>query len=284
MHPLLRFLIAPPLEENLERLTAAVSEKTVLITGASFGIGEATAQLLASAGATVLLLARTTEKLESLVHTISSSGGTAFAYSVDLSKLEDIKSIMAQIQLEHPQIDIVICNAGKSTRRKITDSFLRNDLERLIALNFSSPSSMLLCLLPRMLEQGGGQIINVSTVSAKLPGVPMWAAYQSSKTGFDLWLRAVANELRPQKILVSSIYMPLVRTRMSSAHQFANAPALTPLEAAQTIAYAIVKRVPRVAPWWLRWAELGAVILEYPVQLLLTWLFRYSVSRAEKNT
>ncbi len=266
-------LLAPPKETSLEKLGLAVDGKTILITGATYGIGEATALYLARAGAKVVLLARTKSKLEALQKTISTM---AFIYPIDLSQLEAVKILMAQIQLEHPRIDILICNAGKSIRRRMTHSLEHNDLERLIALNFSSPSSLILALLPQMLEQGGAQIINVSTISARLTGIPMWAAYQSSKAGFDLWLRSLGNELRPQKILVSSLYMPLVRTRMSSAKQFANAPALSPLEAAQVIAYAIVHQPSRVAPWWLRLLELTTVLLENPTNWILTALFKWS--------
>ncbi len=269
----------PPKETSLEKLGLAVGGKTVLITGASFGIGQATALLLAQAGAKVLLLARTQTQLEAVQRTI---GEMAFIYPIDLSQLEAVKKITAQIQLEHPCIDIVVCNAGKSIRRRLTDSLEKNDLERLVALNFLSPSTMILALLPRLLEQGGAQIVNISTISARLAGVPMWAAYQSSKTGFDLWLRSLGNELKPQKILVSSVYMPLVRTRMSSAKQFANAPALSPLEAAQVIAYTLVYKPTRVAPWWLRWLEITMVLFENPSNWLLTRLFGWSTRHGRK--
>ena len=123
----------PPQEASLEKLGSAVGGKTILITGASYGIGQATALLLARAGAKVLLLARTKSQLEAIQKTI---GATAFIYPIDLSQIEALKSTIIQIQLEHPRIDIVICNAGKSIRRRITNSLDHNDLERLIALNF----------------------------------------------------------------------------------------------------------------------------------------------------
>ncbi len=268
-------LVAPPLEPSLSRLARAVHGKTVLITGASFGIGQATAKHLALAGATVLLLARTQEKLDVVAKEIRAGGGTAFVYAIDLTDLSALRLTLTQILLEHPRIDLIICNAGKSIRRKITDSLDRSDTERLIQLNFTSPSTLVLTLLPQMLGHGG-QIINVSTISVRLPGVPMWAAYQGSKTGFDKWLCSLGNELRLQNIVISSVYLPLVRTRMSSAVQFKNVPALSPIQAVQTIAYAVVQKVSRVAPWWLRWLEVTAVLFEAPSNWILTRLFVHS--------
>jgi short-subunit dehydrogenase len=274
---ILQFFISPPKESSSARLAESLRGKTVLITGASFGIGEATARLLAPTGATLLLAARTKEKLEALAHDIGQAGGKAFIYCVDLSKLDDVKTFAHQIENDHPRIDIIISNAGKSIRRPITESFERNDLERLVGLNFLGPSTMLCQLLPRIIKQGGGHVINVSTVSARLLAAPRWSAYQSSKTGFDVWLRSIANELRPRHVFASSVYLPLVRTRMSSASRvFDSVPALSAEAAAQVIAYAIVRKHDRVAPWWLRWAEFGSFCFERLANRTLTLLFRRS--------
>jgi short-subunit dehydrogenase len=268
-----QLLLSPPSCRSIKRLKAKLEGKTVLITGASFGIGEATALLLAQAGAEVLLIARTADKLAQLVDHITQQGGKAAAYPVDLYRVSEVPTLMATIQAAHPRIDVVICNAGKSIRRPILQSAQRNDLGRSLALNFTSPATMLLELLPRMVAQGGGQIINVSTVSVKQPAAPRWGTYQGSKTGFDVWLRSLASELRPNKVWVSSVYLPLVRTRMIAPTQmYARMPALSPLEAAQAIAYALVKPVDRVAPWWLWPSELLALCLQTPINRALSYL------------
>jgi NAD(P)-dependent dehydrogenase (short-subunit alcohol dehydrogenase family) len=266
-------LLSPPTCRDLERLRAVVSGKTILVTGASFGIGEATTLLLAKAGAHVLLVARSADKLHQLAASIAQQGGQATAYPADLYKVAEVPALMERIQTAHPRIDIVISNAGKSIRRRITESFGRDDLERSVALNFLSPAAMLMSLLPRMIAQGGGQIVNVSSVSARQPGAPRWGTYQSSKAGFDAWLRSVANELRPQGIYASSVYLPLVRTRMIAPTPFyQRLPALSPQEAALVIAYAIVRRPERVAPWWLWWSELITLLVPTPIHRLLTYL------------
>lgn len=278
-----QYLLSPPSCRDLGLLKSKAADKTVLITGASFGIGEATALLLAQAGAEVLLVARTADKLAQLVEQISQQGGKATAYPADLSKLAEVSQLVQTIQAAHPHIEVVICNAGKSIRRPVLQTPERDDLGRSIALNFSSPAAMLLELLPRMVAQGGGQIINVSTVSVKQPAASRWGTYQASKTGFDVWLRSLAVELRPKNVLVSSVYLPLVRTRMiAPTRMYDRMPALSPLEAAQVMAYAMVKPVDRVAPWWLWWSELLTLCLSTPINRALTY-FEEIEGRKGKN-
>ncbi|GMA14329.1 SDR family NAD(P)-dependent oxidoreductase (plasmid) [Deinococcus metallilatus] len=262
MPGLARLLLSPPSCRDVEVLRRAVGGKTVLITGASFGIGEATARLFGQAGAEVLLVARTEEKLRAVADSIRGSGGRAHAYPLDLSRTGDIAPRMEEVQRLHPRIDLVISNAGKSIRRPALESLERRDLERSLAVNFTGPAALILALLPRMIGQGGGQIISVSTVSAKPPAAPRWASYQGSKAGFDLWLRGLAPEVRGRGVRVSSVYMPLVRTRMSAASGlYRRAPALTPREAAEIIAGTVVRPRDRVAPWWLGAQELAALLL-----------------------
>ena len=268
-------MLSPPRCASARHLRSAVAGKTVLITGASYGIGEATSQLFAEAGATMILVARTKDKLEELVEQIRGRGGQAFAYPGDFYHPDQMPDLATRIQAAHPRIDVVVSNAGKSIRRRIVDAWERTDLERSLAVNFSSPAAFIMALLPRMIEQGGGQIINVSTVSARQPGAPRWSAYQSSKAGFDVWLRSLACELRPRKIFISSIYMPLVRTRMiAPSGIYDRIPALTPLEAAQVIARAAVKPADRIAPWWLWWSELAVLCFGTLVNRTLTALDR----------
>lgn len=268
-------LIGPRRCRHTDRLRAAIDGRTVLITGASFGIGEATARRFAAAGAEVLLVARTIEKLEALVDEITAAGGRATAYPADLSHVESIADLAARIEAEHPRLDVIVLNAGRSIRRRITESFGRHDLDRSIALNLSSPAAITMALLPRLLDQGGGHFVNVSTVAALQPGAPRWGTYQGSKAGFDMWFRAVATELRPRGITASSVYLPLVRTRMSAPIRFyAKVPALTPDQAAQVLAHAVVTRRDRIAPWWLWWCQLGTLLARTPVDRVLTALDR----------
>ena len=268
-----RFLLAPPLCRDLDRLRASVGGKTVLITGASYGVGEATALLLGRAGAEVILLARSQDRLEEVARTLIREGHDASAYALDLYRPADVAPLMAFIESQHPRIDVIVSNAGKSVRRSVLHAAEKRDLERSLAVNFSGPAALILALLPRMVAQGGGQIVNVSSVSAKPPGAPRWAAYQGSKAGFDLWLGSVAAELGPHGVTASSVYLPLVRTRMSAATRlYDHLPALTPLEAAQALAQTLVRPTTRAAPWWLFWMEVVALLWPGTLRRALGWI------------
>ncbi len=256
-----RWLLAPPLCRDPESLKTVVAHKTVLITGASHGIGEATALLLGRAGAEVLLLARSRDRLNEVAATLLREGHQASVYPLDLARTAEIAPLMARIEAEHPRIDVIVSNAGKSIRRSVLQATERQDLTRSLAVNFSGPAALIEALLPRMVDQGGGQIVNVSTVAVRQPGAPRWASYQGSKAGFDVWLRSVATELHGRRMVASSVYLPLVRTRMSAATRlYDHVPALTAHEAALAVAQTLVSRDSRAAPWWVFWTELASLL------------------------
>jgi len=191
-----------------DRLAASVRGKVVLVTGSSYGIGEATAKRLARAGATVLLLARTAEQLEIVAEEIQADGGKAFAYPANLADPASIEAVVAKVLAEHGQVDVLVSNAGKSIRRSIADSYQRfHDIERTNAVNYLGPAKLVLELLPSMRERGSGHIVNVSTAGVRTPPMARWSAYLASKTAFDMWLRCVSQEVRDDGVTTSTIYM-----------------------------------------------------------------------------
>ena len=105
---------------NDKKLRQAVNGKVVLITGASFGIGEATAQRMAAMGAIVVLVARSADKLEQVAAAIRATGGKAFSYTTDLSKPDEAKKLAEDILRDHGHVDVLINNAGRSIRRSIS--------------------------------------------------------------------------------------------------------------------------------------------------------------------
>jgi NAD(P)-dependent dehydrogenase (short-subunit alcohol dehydrogenase family) len=271
-------LVNPPREADLDRLRGAVASATVLVTGASFGIGEATARKLAAAGATVLLAARSEDKLGDIAQSIRDSGGQAVSYPADLSDEDTVSAFTERLLNEHGPPDIVVSNAGKSIRRSLHLQYERpHDFDRTIGINYLGPIRLLLGLLPAMRERGAGHIVNVSSVGVRVPPGPRWGAYQASKGAFDMWLRSVAPELHADGVDVTTIYMGLIHTRMSApTPSLRNVPGLTPDQAADIVAKAIIERPRTIAPWWLWPAEVTTVLLREPLERVTQLWWRYT--------
>src|SRR4051812_16937190 len=180
-HPLLSRLLAPRGCGRPDVLRTAVGGKVVLVTGASFGIGEALARRLGAAGARVLLAARSGPRLEELARQITDAGGRAETFPFDLSDPHQVEQITRQLSGIPGGVDVVVHNAGKSIRRSLALSLARpHDFQRCMAVNYLGPVQLQLALLPSMLARGTGQIINVSSVGVRLPAAPRWSAYLAS--------------------------------------------------------------------------------------------------------
>ena len=238
------------------RLRAAVAGRTVLVTGASEGIGAATARRLAAAGATVILVARTAERLQRVREEIVAAGGCAFVHPADLSSPDAAAALAADLVTRYREIDVVVSNAGRSIRRSVADTADRfHDIQRTMSLNYLGSVQLLLVLLPAMRANGGGHIVNVSTAGLSL-NTPNWSAYHASKAAFDAWLRSAAVELRRDHVTVSTVYCNLVRTRMSApTPHYRRVPAMSAAEAAEIVCRAVAHR----RSWWPWWARIGAV-------------------------
>lgn len=241
-------------------LRRRVAGRVVLVTGASEGIGAATARRLGAAGATVLLAARTADRLDAVRAQVEAAGGTAHCYPVDLSRPDEAGALAAAVLRDHGRVDVVVSNAGHSIRRSVAMSAGRfHDVERTLAVNHLGPVRLLLDLLPSMRERGAGHVVNVSTAGLGLP-TPSWTAYLSSKGAFETWLRTAAPELRADGVTVSTVHLGLVRTRMSAPTAlYRRLPASTADEAAGIVCAAVVRR-RRWRPWWSRAAAVGAAV------------------------
>lgn len=224
-----------------------VSGKTVLITGASSGIGLTVAKKLGQAGATVLLVARGVEKLEQTAEMIRKIGGTAYIYPCDLTNLDAIDQLAQQVLADHQTIDILINNAGRSIRRAVIESLDRfHDFERTMQLNYFGTIRLIMRLLPSMTESKKGQIINVSSIGC-LANAPRFSAYVASKAALDAFSRCLSAEVRQYNINLTTIYMPLVRTPMiAPTKMYDYVPTFTPDQAANLIIKAIVSKPKRI--------------------------------------
>jgi short-subunit dehydrogenase len=234
-------LLAPSLE-------GAVGGKTVMITGASSGIGKATALKVGEAGGTVLLVARTKKKLDELADEIEDVGGLAYAHPCDLSDMDDIDRMAAEVLERHEAVDILVNNAGKSIRRSVDRAYDRfHDYERTMQLNYFGPVKLILDLLPSMRERGTGHIINISTIGLQV-NTPRFSAYVASKAALDAFSRSVGSEVIGDGIHMTTVYMPLVRTPMiAPTKMYDRFPTLSPEEAADLITEAMRKQPKRIA-------------------------------------
>ncbi|MEA2151325.1 MAG: hypothetical protein QOD69_3155, partial [Solirubrobacteraceae bacterium] len=220
-----------------------INGKTVVITGASSGIGRATALKVAAGGGIALLVARGMEKLEALRDEIVAAGGTAHAYSADLSDMEAIDDVVARMLADHPAIDILVNNAGRSIRRSIALSEDRfHDFERTMQLNYFGAIRMIMGLLAHWRERRSGHVVNVSSIGVQT-NPPRFSAYVASKAALDAWTRVVSSEVVGHGITFTTIHMPLVRTPMIAPTKlYDHFPTISPDEAADLICEAMRSR------------------------------------------
>jgi NAD(P)-dependent dehydrogenase (short-subunit alcohol dehydrogenase family) len=229
-------------------LSAAVRGKVVLITGASSGIGRATAVKVADAGATVLLVARSLEKLEETKAEIEAAGGIAHIHRCDMSDTDDVERMAEEVLTYHGHVDILVNNAGRSIRRSVGLSYDRfHDYERTIQLNYLGAVRLILALLPAMRARKSGQIINVSSIGTQT-NPPRFSAYVASKAALDAFGRVIASEVIDDGVHITTVHMPLVRTPMIAPTRMYDVfPAITPEEAAEMLAKAMVEQPKKVA-------------------------------------
>jgi short-subunit dehydrogenase/thioester reductase-like protein len=237
-------------EENLDTTTArdkkarkALEGKYVVITGASSGIGEVTAKKVAQAGGIPVLVARGADKLEALRRTIESRGGQAHVYPCDLSDLEAIDELTKKLSADLPRVDFVVNNAGRSIRRSIKLSLDRfHDFERTMQLNYFGAIRLVMGLIPKMSETGGGHVVNLSSI-AVLTKIPRFSAYAASKAALDSWSNVVGSELHKDRISFTAIRMPLVRTPMiAPTKMYEKFPTISPAQAGDIVIKALVEK------------------------------------------
>jgi len=229
-------------------LAGNVKDKVILITGASSGIGKAAALRLADTEATILLVARTREKLEETLREVNAKGARAFIHTCDVSSMEDCDRLVKEVLEQHGRVDVLVNNAGRSIRRGIASAYDRfHDNERTKQLNYFGALRLIMGLLPSMTANHRGLIINISSIGV-LTNAPRFSAYVASKSALDAFSRCAAAEFSDQNVRFTTINMPLVRTPMiAPTKMYDYAPAIQPEEAADMICEAMIRRPKRIA-------------------------------------
>ncbi len=239
-----------------------------LITGASSGIGEATALALATDGYTVALAARRADLLDQLAERIRATGGNAICFTTDMCVPEQVEELAQAVQAQLGPIDVLINNAGVgagASAWRLTDE----QITSMLATNLIAPIQLTRAVLPAMLERGRGSIINIGSVAGHIatPGSTLYAA---SKFGLRAWNDGLRREVRRRGIHVSLVAPGYIRTPMTAGRgdRFMPGPEL--------VAQAIVGllRRPRrelVVPWYYSGLIWLAERAPWLMDLTLSW-------------
>jgi NAD(P)-dependent dehydrogenase (short-subunit alcohol dehydrogenase family) len=256
-------------------LAGKVRDKVAVVTGGTSGIGEATAYKLAEAGAKVVVVARDPEKAGPVMDKIKAAGGDALFISCDLSSLDDCDKLVAAVMKKFGRCDFLVNNAGRSIRRGIASSYDRfHDFERTMQLNYFGSLRLIMGFLPAMVAQGGGHIINISSIGV-LTRAPRFSAYVSSKAALDAFSDCAASEFIDNNVHFTTINMPLVKTPMIAPTKLYNhVPTLTPEQAADLVVEAVVYRPVRIATRLGIFGEILHAVAPKVTQIILNTAFR----------
>ncbi|TPN54129.1 SDR family NAD(P)-dependent oxidoreductase [Mesorhizobium sp. B1-1-7] len=227
--------------------------KVALVTGASSGIGEATAAALAAAGAKVAVAARRADRLDMLVGRIEKAGGKALAIEADIAKSGDITAMVDKIVSEWSRLDILVNNAGVMLLSPAAEADL-DDWRRMIELNLIGLMAATKAALPH-LKAAKGHVVNISSVAGRVAN-PGASAYAATKFGVVAFSESLRREVYVDKVRITVIEPGLVRTELGDHitnpamkagldQRLATLEALTADDIANAILYA-VSQPPRV--------------------------------------
>jgi thioester reductase-like protein/short-subunit dehydrogenase len=219
----------------------------VIITGASSGIGRASALAVAERGATVFALARNDAALDALIAEIRANGGDAHAFTCDVTDSASVEHTVKDILGRFDHVDYLVNNAGRSIRRSVVNSTERlHDYERVMAVNYFGAVRMVLALLPHWRERRFGHVVNVSSAGVQARN-PKYSSYLPTKAALDAFADVVASETLSDHITFTNIHMPLVRTPMIvPSHRLNPVPAISPERAAAMVVRGLVDKPARI--------------------------------------
>ena len=235
--------------------------RTVLVTGASSGIGEATTKAAAARGARVLLVARRADELARVRAEVEALGGRAAAYVCDLTDGAAIDRLVAQVLAEHGVVDYLVNNAGRSIRRSLELTQGRpHDFERTMAVNYLGPVRLTMGLLPAMRAQGFGHVVNVLSWGVQLKA-PKFTAYLASKTALDTWSRIAGRETYADNVTFTNIRFGMVRTAMVvPTNNVEDRRSMSPERAAEIVVRALEDRPVTVSTATGRFGEVANLV------------------------
>ncbi|MEZ5832562.1 MAG: SDR family oxidoreductase [Dongiaceae bacterium] len=196
-------------------MSTNIAGKVVVITGASSGLGEATARLLSDEGATLVLGARRADRLQSLVRALTESGGKALAVTTDVTRLDQVQKLVDAAVQTYGRIDAIINNAGLMPQ-SLLERLKVEEWDRMIDVNVKGVLYGIAAALPYMRQQKSGHIINVSSVAGHKVG-PGFAVYAATKHAVRALTEGLRQEVKPYNIRTTVISPGAVATELPNS-------------------------------------------------------------------
>ena len=220
-----------------------IAGKTVLVTGISRGIGVFIARELAKKQATIVGVSRSQEGLDRVCAEINAMGIKAIGISSDISKVEQLSTLVEEIQELVGSVDILINNAGIETFAAFPEYSLA-DVQSVLSVNLIAAMELTRLVLPNMLSQGSGHIVNIASLAAK-KGEPYNSIYSASKAGLLMWANAVRQELAGTGINISTICPGYISNYGMIADTGVSAPRLAGTSQAEDVAKAVIQAIEK---------------------------------------
>jgi short-subunit dehydrogenase len=180
-----------------------IAGKTVVLTGASGGIGAFIARALAKEQATIVSISRSQKGLDQICAEVEAAGGKGISILFDLSKVEEFSALTQEIHQLAGPIDILINNAAIEKYRPF-QNYTLEDVQSILTTNLLAPMELTRLLLPTMLERNSGHIVNIASSAGK-KGAPYNSIYSASKAGLIMWSDAIQQELANSNVGVSVV-------------------------------------------------------------------------------
>jgi NADP-dependent 3-hydroxy acid dehydrogenase YdfG len=193
-------------------MTEGIKDKIVVVTGASSGLGEATARLLSAQGATIVLGARRADRLHSLAKDLEARGGKALALETDVTRREQVKALVNSAVQTYGRIDVMINNAGLMPQAPL-EQFKTDEWNQMIDVNIKGVLYGIAAALPHMQQQKSGHFINVSSVAGHRVG-PGFAVYAATKFAVRALSEGLRQEVKPYNIRTTVISPGAVATEL----------------------------------------------------------------------
>jgi NADP-dependent 3-hydroxy acid dehydrogenase YdfG/uncharacterized protein YciI len=190
----------------------ALDGKVALVTGASSGIGEATALALARLGARVAVAARRADRLDAIVQRVAGDGGEAVALPVDVTRDADVRGLVRRVEDRFDALDILVNNAGIMLLAPVAEA-TGEDWERMIRLNLLSVMQLTQSALPAMKRRGGGHVVNIASLAGRIAN-PGAGGYAATKFGVVAFSESLRREVYKDAIRVTVIEPGVVATEL----------------------------------------------------------------------